>query len=86
MLGVSWSSSSLGWSSLDHFVKEPVQIIGHWSLRFLPLLVYSLPAPLGQGTVHHPMIAGLYLSSGSPLLLITLHHPLRVLLGWPLLG
>ena len=31
------------------------------------------------------MIAALYLSSGSPLLLITLHHPLRILLGLPLL-
>ena len=85
MLGVSWPSSSLGWRSLAYFVKEPVQIIGHWSLRFLPLLVYSLPASLGQGTVPHPMIAAPYLSSGSPLLLVT-HHPLRILPGWPLLG
>ena len=67
-------------------MKEPDQIIGHWSLRFLPLLAFSLPTPLGQGTVPHPMIAAPYLSSGSPLLLITLHHPLRNLLGVPLLG
>ena len=85
MLGVSWSSSSLGWSSLAYFVKEPVQIIGHWSLRFFPLLAYSLPTPLGQGTVPHPKIAALYLSSGSPLLPIT-PHPLRTPLGCPLLG
>ena len=85
MLGASWSSSSLGWSSLAYFVKELVQIIGHWSLRFFPLLAYSLPAPLGQGTVPHLTIAALYLSSGSPLLLVTLHHPLRILLGLPIL-
>ena len=67
-------------------MKEPVQIIGHWSLPFFPLLAYSLPASLGQGTVPHLTIAALYLSSGSPLLLIALHHPLRILLGLLLLG
>ncbi len=67
-------------------MKELVQIIGPWSLRFFPLLTYSRPVPLGQGTVPHLTIAALYLSSGSPLFLVTLHHPLRILLGFPLLG